>query len=295
MTEIAYVAGLLAALCWGSSPVVSKRGLSYGGSPMLVTLVVIATGLTVLWGTLLVTRGPAHFVPELAPSGYGVFAAGGLFGTAVGRIANYTGIDRIGASVNSAVVAVNPLFATVLALVFLGELVTATQAVGVVIVVGGIAVLTAAKGGDLSGWNRRELLFPLLGAFAFGAGGVIRRFGMVATAATPLQGAALNETAAFVGIVCYLLATGTSVLERLPIRAYAYFVATGVFGALGLLMMFTGLKYGRVAIVTTLAGTSTLVATAFSYFVLDDLERVTRGVVGGAVLVVVGITLITLT
>ncbi|MGM0592294.1 MAG: DMT family transporter [Halobacteriota archaeon] len=294
MAEIAYVAGLLAALFWGTSPVMSKRGLSYGGGPMLVTFIVVGTGFVMLWVSVILLQGVDNFAPDLTLYGYGVFLVGGIVGTVLGRISNYTGISRVGASVNSSVVATNPLFATVLALVFLGEYITLLQAAGIVIVVTGLTVLTASKGGDLTGWKRSDLLFPLFAAFAFGAGNVIRRFGLTVTSAQPIEGLALNETAAFFGIVCFLIARREPFFERLPIRAYGYFVATGVLSVLGLLMLFIGLKNGRVAIVTTLSGTSTLFATLFSYLLLGDLERVTRGVAAGATLVVAGISIITL-
>lgn len=295
MAVVAYVAGLAAALFWGIAPVVMKRGYSYGGRPTEAAAIVVSTGFVTLWGTVVVTWGPTNFAPGLDAWGYAIFLVGGLVGTALGRLTNFTGIDRVGASVNSAVVSTNPLFATVLALVFLGELVSATQAVGVVVVVLGLVALTVSRGGDLSGWSVRELGFPLVAAMAYASGGVIRRYGLTTTPAEPLVGATLNETAALVGILSYFVARGGRTFPRIPLRATGYFALSGVFNVLGVLMLFYGLEQGRVAIVVTLAGTSTLFATTLSGLFLGDLERVTRGVAIGAVLVVTGAALITLT
>lgn len=294
MAAVAFAAGLLAALFWGVVPVVMKRGFSYGGRPMGAATVVVVTGFVMLWGAVLLTQGPTGFAPGLGPGGYAVFLAAGFVGTALGRITNFTGIDRVGASVNSAVVSTNPLFATVLALVFLGELVSATQGVGVVVVVLGLVALTVSRGGDLSGWQLRDLAFPLVAALAYGSGAVIRRFGLTTTSASALEGAALNETAALVGVLAYVLAREGRSLLRLPARAVGYFAFSGVFNALGLLMLFFGLDVGRVAIVITLSGTSTLFATMLSALFLGDIERVTRGVALGALLVVAGAAMITL-
>jgi drug/metabolite transporter (DMT)-like permease len=49
-----------------------------------------------------------------------------------------------------------------------------------------------------------------------------------------------------------------------------------------------------VAIVESLASTAPLFTTVFAYFLLRDLERVTRGIVVGAVLVAAGVALVTL-
>lgn len=295
MAVSTYAAGLAAAVLWGASPVVSKRGLSYGGNPWVVTVIVVSSGFALLWSLLLIQHGPGAFAPVLTPRGYAIFLGGGIVGTALGRITNYTGIDRVGASMNSAVVATNPLWATILAFFFLGEAITFVQAAGIVLVVVGLVALTLSKGGDLGGWTRGDLVFPLIAAIAFGSGGVIRRFGLTTTGATPIEGAALNELAAFGVLVGFVLVWKRSELERLSLRALGYFVATGLLSGLGLVMLFTGLETGRVAIVSTLVGTSSLFATAFSWAFLGDLERVTRGLVGGVLLVVAGVVLITLT
>ena len=50
---------------------------------------------------------------------------------------------------------------------------------------------------------------------------------------------------------------------------------------------------GGVAIVDSLAATTSLFTTIFSAVLLGDVERVTRGVITGAMLVVLGAILIT--
>jgi drug/metabolite transporter (DMT)-like permease len=84
-------------------------------------------------------------------------------------------------------------------------------------------------------------------------------------------------------------------VRSIPLRGYACFIGAGVLSGSGLLLFFTGLDNGRVAIVTTLVATATLFATAFSYVGLGGIERITRGIVAGVVLVVFGVGEITLT
>lgn len=296
VVKLAYLAGILTAVCWGFSPILSKRGLSEGGSPLSVALTVVVTGWVLLWGSLLFIFRPSQPVLEASLEALGIFVAGGLFGTAIGRIATYSGVDRLGASINQAVVATNPLFATVLAVIFLHELISPMQAVGIAVVVVGLIVLTISKGGDLGGWERQDLVFPLVAAMSFGGGSVIRRFGLTTTSITAIQGAALNETGALVGLLGYVVVRRRGGRALAPPRsALGYFVLTGVASGLGLVFLFVGLTHGRVAIVATLSGISTMFATGLSYLFLPDLERITRGVVGGSAIVVVGTALITLT
>ncbi len=294
MLSIPILAGLFTAFAWGLAPVIAKRGFTYGGSPRYGALLFITTGMVLFWGVLAVTRGPFSMAPTLTPLGFGVFIAGGVLGTALGRLSAFSGLDRVGASVNTAVLSINPLVATVLAYLLLGERISLPQALGIVIVVGGLFVLSISQAGDRSGWTTRDLLFPLAAAVAFGTGAVIRRYGLTETTATAVDGVALNETAAFVVIVGYLLARRRVIIEPIPLRGYAYFVGAGLVSALGLLSLFTGLQQGRVAIVATLAGTATLFATFFSYLLLGDLERITGRFLTGAALVVVGTALLSL-
>jgi DME family drug/metabolite transporter len=291
---LVYLAGFTAALFWGIAPVLSKRGFTYGGNPFLVTSIIVTTSVILFWSLLAASQGVTDVLPDISPAGYGIFLLAGFVGTAVGRINNYAGIDHVGTSINSAVIATQPVFATILAFLFLGEQVTIVQVAGIFAVVGGVVMLTFSRGGDVGGWRPRELLFPLAAAFAYATGSVIRRFGLQTTPALPLEAVALNETAALMGVVGYTVGAGYFRPDSIAARGYVYFVGAGLASATGLLAFFIGLNNGRVAIVTTLVATSTLFATVFSYLGLGDLEEVTRGIVAGAILVVVGVGVIVL-
>ena len=292
-----YVLALLPALLWGFEPVVSKRGLSIGGSPVQASLVVVLVDTSLYWlglaGFSLLRGGP--LVGSLSPEIVAVFVVAGVVGTAVGRLAVFAGVQRVGASVNSAVISARPLFATVLALAFLGEPLSASTAAGVVVIVAGLAVLSTARGGDLRGWETRDLVFPVAAAGAFAVGNVLRRFGLTTSPATALEAVAINETAALVALVAYVLASNPDHL-RAPRETYGYFSVSGVITAGGLLSLFAAfaLPEGRVALVDPLVATAPLFTAVFAAVFLKDLERVTRGVVAGGLLVVVGVALVTL-
>jgi uncharacterized membrane protein len=292
-----YVFALLPALLWGFEPVVAKRGLSLGGTPVQASLVVVLVDSSLYWaglvGLSLVRGGPV--VGHLTAETVGVFVLAGVVGTAVGRLAVFAGVRRVGASVNSAVISARPLFATLLALVALGEPLSPSTAAGVVVIVGGLAVLSTARGGDLRGWTPRDLVFPLAAAGAFAVGNVLRRFGLTTSPATALEAVAINEAAALVAVAAYVAARNPGHL-RAPRRSYAYFAVSGVITAGGLLSLFAALALpeGRVALVDPLVATAPLFTAAFAAVFLRDLERVTRGVVAGGVLVVVGVALVTL-
>lgn len=293
MTEpVVYALALVPAVLWGLSPILSKRGMAGGGSSLQVSLTVVTVDSTLYWAALFVLLGPDP-LGGLSAGTIVIFLVAGIVGTALGRLATFTGVHRVGASVNSAGISVRPLFATLVALVWLGEPVGPVTGLGVVVLVAGLVVLTLSKGGDLGGWRPRDLLFPLTAAATYGLGNVIRRFGLTTTDATVLQAVALNEVAALGCLLGYAIVAGRGDVLRAPRATYRYFAGSGLLTAVALLALFAALDQGRVAVVDPLAGTAPLFTTLFAALLLGDLERVTKGVVAGAALIVVGAALIT--
>lgn len=285
---------LAAAAIWAVSMILLKRGLAAGGTILQGSVVVAGVDAVVYWATIgaLAVGGTSFsgFSLSIVP----LFIASGVVGTAFGRLLSFDGIDRVGASVNSAAISTRPLFATLLALAILGEVVSVGTAVGIVVLVGGLVVLARSEGGDLGGWEPRELAYPVLAAVLFAASDVIRRFGLTETPVSPLEAVAFHETAGWLALLA--LAAWRYDLGRPSNRALGIFAVSGVFNAVSLLLYFQAFAMpgGSVAIVTALVGTAPLFVTAFGAVMLADLERITRGVAVAAVLVVAGAALITL-
>lgn len=283
---------LFPAVLWGFEPIVSKRGLNAGGRSLQAALTAIVTTMVVYWIALLALYGPGRAFAGLDAWAIGVFVAGGLAGTAVGRLGVFVGIHRVGASVTNAVLSSRPLFATTIALVWLGEPVGPLVGVGVVVLVVGLVTLTLSKGGDIRGWDPYELLFPLFAAVVFAFGNVIRRFGLTTTDVTVLQAVTINETTAAFVLGGYVLARDRGAITEAPRETFRYFVVSGLITATALLSMFAALDRGVVAVVDSITSLAPLFTAIFAYFLLRDLERITRGIVAGAGLIVVGVTLI---
>lgn len=292
---VVYALALVPALLWGFSPVLSKRGMAAGGTSLQASLTVVLVDSALFLVALLALQGFDLFA-GLTPETLGLFVLSGVVGTALGRLATFAGVDRVGASVNSAGISARPLFATTLAVFFLGEAASLSTVVGIVLLVAGLALLALGKGGDIDGWKPYELLFPVSAAALFAVGNVLRRFGLTTSDVTALEAVALNEGAALVVLVGYIFARGrVTDLREAPAETWKYFAASGTITAVSLLSLFAAFKHpeGTVAVVDPLAATAPLFTTVFAYFLLGDLERVTRGVVAGAALIVLGVALVT--
>ncbi|MFC6951864.1 DMT family transporter [Halorubellus litoreus] len=284
---------LLPAVLWGFTPVIEKRALSDGGTPLQASLVVVLADSTIYLAAIALLE-PSPF-RGISVETLAVFALAGATGTALGRIAIFAGNQRVGASISSAVLSARPLFATALAVGFIGEPLSAPTAVGIAVLVLGLGVLAVAKGGDIEGWQPQDLLVPLAAAAAFAVGNVARRYGLQLGDASALEAVAINELAALVALAAFLAATGRRDVLQKPPRTYVVFAASGTITAVALLSMFTALAHpqGRVAVVDPLVATAPLFTIAFSAIWLRDLERVTKGVLAGVLLVVLGAGLVT--
>ena len=288
-----YVFALTTALLWGFTPILDKRGMLCGGTPLQASIIVVIVDSTAYWLAIAALSGSRTPFDGVSLRIIGLFVVAGIVGTALGRLALFFGIDYLGASINNAVLSTRPLFATVVAVAFLGEQVTLQQAAGIVTIVVGLTVLTLSKGGDVEGWKSWHVVFPLAGAAAFGISNVMRRYGLTESPVTALEAVAVNETAGLVALVAYAAATKGASFVDVPRRSAVYYAVSGLFTAAAFMALFEALDRGPVSIVDPLYGTAPLFTTIFAYFLLRDVERVTAGIVAGAATIVVGAALIT--
>lgn len=287
-----YLLSLVAAVFFGLGPVFAKRGLAAGGTWMDNLLVVLATRTALFWVGLLALAGTRAF-EGVTPFVAAVFALGGILASGMGRLTFYVGIDRVGSSVASAFANTRPLFAVALAVAWLGETVTPGMGIGVLVLVGGLVLLSLSRGGDIAGWRRADLVFPLLAAVAFAAGNVVRRFGFTAAPVGPLQAITVGESVALALVVGVALGSDRFTVGGLPPAARRYFLVSGALAGAGLLSMFAALRVGPVSVVDPVAATAPLFTVLFAGVLLRGLERITRGLLVGVLLVVVGVVALT--
>jgi uncharacterized membrane protein len=287
-----FLLALTVAVTWGFSPILEKRGLSRGGNPVQASVVFVGVSVFLYWATLLVFRGGSSLT-SLNTLVVSVFGVAGFIGTALGRVAIFEGVKRVGPSISSAGVSARPVFSGALAWVWLGERLTVSQLTGITVLVVGLVLLSVSDGGDIGGWNRSDLLLPVGAAGFFGLGFVIRRFGLSEFDITPLQAVAVNETAALLSLILFA-SLNTDTKFNTSKKSYIYFILAGVITAIGLLAFFTALSIpeGKVASVDPIAATAPLFTVFFSRLSSRTPEKITRRLLLGLVLTVLGAILI---
>jgi uncharacterized membrane protein len=217
------------------------------------------------------------------------FALAGLVGTTAGRLLRFVSIERVGASVSSALINLYPFVAAGLAILLLGETVTAPIVAGTAVIVAGTILLSVS--GSILGFRPSRLVFPFLSAGCFGAVSILRKLGLGGTG--PILGFAINVTTAMIAFTAFLAATGRLRDFRCDRRSLGPLIAAGVFENAGVLCIVLALRAGSVSVVAPLAGTTPLFVLALSWIFLRDLESISVRLVVGTSLIVLGVYLIT--
>ncbi|MCH2453045.1 MAG: DMT family transporter [Halobacteriales archaeon] len=289
-----YILAILCAFFRGIDPIFAKRGLESGGNWIQNTFqtLVVRTGLA--WGALIVISNGKNMLEGISLPIILLFVCAGVVAAAMGQLSYYRGIDRMGASICATITNSRPLFAVLLAVVWLGENMTVSGMIGVISIVMGVVFITRSKSGNISGWKRSDIVFPLFAAVAFAAGNVIRKFGFMEDAAiTAIQALAINDLAALVVVGVYGVVIGKGrELAAGNRESYRNFGLSGVGVFLAMLTLYEALIRGPVSVADPILGTGPLFTVIIAASVLKKVERITKGFVIGTLLIIAGVVLL---
>ncbi|WP_276259578.1 DMT family transporter [Haloglomus litoreum] len=258
-------------------------------------LVVLLTNVVLILPVAVVSSYPDF---GLTPTSVGAFAMAGVVGTLLGRSLSYASIERIGASRTAPIKSSQPLHATLIAMVVLGEQVTPLHMAGIVLIVGGVAVvswdLSRSSADSSVDASPYELLVPLGAAFFYGLEPIFAKTGI--NQGTPVAvGLAIKTLVALVGYTLVMRVRWTLPDPRtFDATQLRWYVLAGLFNTAFLASFYLAIQVAPVSVVVPVVTTSPLVIVALSRAFLPDIERVTWRVAAGAVVVVAGGVLTTL-
>lgn len=264
---------LLAGILWGIGPLFLKKGMTLSD---VSTATLIEQYVSVIFLVVLAAAQGELFRLDISAKAFWAFAAAGMLGASFGKIFYYKGIDIVGASKATSVKNGSPILTTILAVIFLGEQLTFPIALGVVLIVVGVLVLTQI---EAKGKERPDALvyffYPLLAAICFGINPVFKKIGMDADS-LPILGALITQT----GALIVILTAGRFLKirpkwERVPTKSLIYFSLAGITEALGSLFTFYALNYAPTVLVSPLWRISPLVTFVLVHFTLKGIEVVT--------------------
>src|ERR1041384_4408521 len=219
-----------------------------------------------------------------------IFVLVGIFVPGIARFFIFKGMDRLGATISSCLTNSGPLFAILIAIVFLGEHPSFTNILGALSIVGGIIALSWR--GVTKTWRTRDLAFPLSAALLFAARDNLVRFAVVQISA-PVVGAAIAATTSLITMsAMYLFFAKKEPLRDSSRAGFRYFAVSGFMNCLSYVFTYTALSMERVSIISPLVNASSLFVIPLSMIVLRDVEKLTIRKIGATLLVIAGVFLI---
>ncbi|MFQ5682711.1 MAG: EamA family transporter [Candidatus Binatia bacterium] len=272
--QLGVLYALVSGTLWGIGPLLLKRGmtLSNVSTATLTQQCVSVTTLTLI----VVTQGDLFALTDLSARAFWAFVAAGAIGASFGKIFYYKGIDKVGASRSISVKNSSPIFTTVLAVAILGENLTLAIAVGVVLIIIGIMVITRTEVRTERGPSRVGYLFyPFMAAICFGINPIFKKIGVDATN-LPTLGALITQST---GLIMMLTAGRFLNIrpnwERVPSQSLLFFSLAGITEALASLFTFFALVYAPAVLVSPIWRISPLVTFVLAHFTLKGIEVVT--------------------
>jgi drug/metabolite transporter (DMT)-like permease len=273
---------LLAAACLGGALVVVHFGLRYVTSHAGARI-----GLTTTFVVFLLLSPALLDLSVWHAAAAAIFALVGLFYPAAVTVLTYQSNRLIGPTLTGTISSTTPLFATALAVLFLGERLTAAIAAGGCIVVAALVIMAWRPGTRLSlGWR---IALPLSSAALRGLAQALSKLGLTLWP---------NPYAAT--LICYGVSTAAiwsvphTSTRGPPGRwglAFPWFATAGTLNGVGLLLLNHALQTGRLSIVAPIVALYPLFTMLFSA-VFIRTEALTGRVIGAALLAVMGVVLL---
>jgi drug/metabolite transporter (DMT)-like permease len=269
--------------------VVLVRKYSNQSTTFNISLAISLIGTLALWPlAFAMTNFSGANIPSIL-----IFSLSGILTPGFVRLLYYAGLKKLGASVNSSIFSIYPLYTAMLSLVFLSEMLAPNNWIGILLIfVGGFLVEWSSRKPKTEPQNlRKSLIYPLLGGVVLALGSIMRKYALNLYDA-PILGVALAYT---FSLLPFLLMIGLSTSTRRGInlkRDIRLFWGAGIGQAVTWLLAFYALSFEGVSVVTALLATEPLFIVLFVYVYLKRLECVSNKLVISILLTAIGVVLV---
>jgi drug/metabolite transporter (DMT)-like permease len=221
-----------------------------------------------------------------------LFACVGLFFPGTVALLNFESNRLMGPNIAGTLSSTTPLFAVLLAVLFLGETLSNTQVIALAAIVGGVAMTSWGRGEASSHRSAWLLALPLTASAGRGLVQPIIKLGL-AWWPNPIAAVVIGYTvsSAVLVISARLRSEGRAAFDR---RGAMWFVAVGICNGLAVLAMYAALGKGPVTVVSPLIASYPLVTLGLSRFFLKS-EPIRTLLMSGVAVTVGGVILLILT
>jgi drug/metabolite transporter (DMT)-like permease len=274
-----------AALCFSIAHIFVRRGLVHSNA-FTGSLISLGTSATIFWLLVLL------FVPLslLRTPAIGYFIAGGIFAPAIGQTLGYIGMERIGIARSTPIINTSPIFSSLFAVFFLGEVWLLRNIIGTCLVIVGIIILSLSKPTE-GKWDKKGVIFPVLGALAFGISTTLRKTGLM-TVQVPALAAAVTVGTAFFALLGIIYLQGGRQALKFNRQSSGWLFGAALINTGAILSFFSALNLGKIVRVEPLVACNPLLTLILTGIFLRQLEKLTARVVFGALVTIIGTVLV---
>jgi drug/metabolite transporter (DMT)-like permease len=184
-----------------------------------------------------------------------------------------------------------PLFATAIAVSLLHEQPTVPVYLGTVLIVGSIWLISAGPSGT-GDWRLTDALFPLGAALVSAISQTLRKQGLNILP-EPLVAAATVTSVTLTLLVIFVIATKRTKELHMERESLLFFLSAAFVALSAQVANFIALSRADVSVIIPLLNTTPLFAVLFSGLFLRGMETVSPRVLLGALLMVMGVIIIT--
>lgn len=290
MTSIpAELYALVNAFLFALHNLFTKKALRYS-NPATGVISSLLMNIIFLW-TLSILFVPLE---SLTAAAIWIFVGVGFFQPGLTRLLAYKGIDALGVAITDPIRATTPLFSALMAIIFLGEQVTAGIVVATLMIIAGITLLSWRSDSMKLTGSAVYLWYPIAASALAGATQVVRKFGMAAVP-HPFLAAAVTASSSFViSLVTLWYVEKSQETWKMNRQCFWWFLAAGVTISVGMVCIYYALDLGKVSVVIPISSTGPFFSLILTAIFLRDVEKVTLRIVVSAALIVGGVVLLTL-
>ena len=284
---------LITAVLWSVSALLfSDTAKKVGSFQVNVTRLLFGLSYIILWSMLM--RYPVN----LKASQILYFSVSGVIGLALGDTFLFKAFREIGARISLLIMSFAPAVAAVIAYVFLGESLTETAILGILITLSGISMVVLDRGGDgekpipisLSG-----IVYALLGAVGQGVGLIFAKMAFSSGEVNGFVATAIRLSASLIilvplGLYTRRFSNPFSLIHH-DRKSFWLIVIAAFLGAfLGISFSMLAVKYTHVGIAGTIMSISPVLMLPLVHIFYK--EHLTWKAIAGAFLAVAGVAVL---
>lgn len=283
---LAEVTAILSAMGWAGDAVLVRLGLR-NSNIFAAMLLSFAVSAACIWTYLILTtsleflRSPAMIY----------FLISGCLQPLVARALFYEGIIRLGVSRAGPLRGAEPLFATVIAMVFLHEHPGVMVYLGTLLIMASLWLISGKHGADAR-WRLLDAALPLSAGLVSAVSQSLRKQGLMILA-DPFVATVTVTTVSLTLFIIFLLVTKRTGSLRMQRDSLIFFLSAALLATSAQIANFIALGRAHVSVIIPLLNTTPLFTLLFSGLFLRDIEQLNARTVLGAILMVSGVVTIT--